>query len=327
MPSEGCTNRPRWRATATRALLLLTGAIAACGSRSGTEQLTPVYIEAPELEVAAAPEDTSPPVDAELAAPSASIGAGMSCARRSSIPMRACSRGSTRARRSASSLTPASTLGTRARVPDHSARRRAPRQRRTCPSLLQRRREALRRRRHAHGRCHRPRRLDPGVCRERARAIRAAAHRRRARHLRRARSPERFRRRGGCRPARARRGHLGQGRRGFARDRAPGLAAHGQRRRGQAARSRVWRRPRRRGALCQHAAPRARRSAHSTAASSSRSSSRAMAHPGLDRARGGAGLRRRGARGRGGSAAVGSSSHSGQPTRVFEITTSSNQTF
>src|SRR5687768_17428228 len=79
MSSEGCTNRPRWRATARRALLLLTGAIAACGSRSGVEQLTRVDIEAPELEVAAAPEDTSPPVDAELAAPSASIGAATGC--------------------------------------------------------------------------------------------------------------------------------------------------------------------------------------------------------------------------------------------------------
>jgi hypothetical protein len=79
MSAEGCTSRPRWRATASAALLLLTGAITACGSRSGIEQLTRVDIEAPELEVAAAPGDTSPPVDAELASPSASMGAATGC--------------------------------------------------------------------------------------------------------------------------------------------------------------------------------------------------------------------------------------------------------
>jgi len=79
MSLKGCTSRPSWRALARGASLLLVGAIAACGSRSGIEPLTRADIEAPELEAAAAPEDTSPPAEAELAAPSASIGAPTGC--------------------------------------------------------------------------------------------------------------------------------------------------------------------------------------------------------------------------------------------------------
>lgn len=78
MSCEGCPSRPPGRAIA-RGSLLLVGAIAACGSRSGIEPLTRVDIEAPDLEGAAALDDRAPPVDAELAAPSASIGAPTGC--------------------------------------------------------------------------------------------------------------------------------------------------------------------------------------------------------------------------------------------------------
>jgi hypothetical protein len=79
MSWEGCTGRPHGRAIARGASVLLTGAIAACGSRSGIEQLTLSDIAGPELEVAAAPDDTSPPAEAELSAPAASLGAATGC--------------------------------------------------------------------------------------------------------------------------------------------------------------------------------------------------------------------------------------------------------
>ena len=65
MSSGSCAARSRWRAIARGASLLLTGAIAACGSRSGIEALTRPDIGAPELEAAATLEDTSPPPEAE----------------------------------------------------------------------------------------------------------------------------------------------------------------------------------------------------------------------------------------------------------------------
>lgn len=79
MALDGCTGGPRGRAIAGGAWLVLTGAIAACGSRSGIDPLTLSDIAGPELEVAAVPDDTSPPPEAELSSPAASLGAATGC--------------------------------------------------------------------------------------------------------------------------------------------------------------------------------------------------------------------------------------------------------
>src|SRR5688572_13941750 len=79
MSSGNRADRQRWQAIVQRASLPLLGAIAACGSRSGIELLPRADLDAPELEVAAVPEDVPPPAEAELAAPAGAIGAPTAC--------------------------------------------------------------------------------------------------------------------------------------------------------------------------------------------------------------------------------------------------------
>jgi hypothetical protein len=60
-------------------MLLVSGAIAACGSRSGIEELAREAFVEPELEVAASRDPRAPPPEAELAVPSGRLGAPSDC--------------------------------------------------------------------------------------------------------------------------------------------------------------------------------------------------------------------------------------------------------
>jgi hypothetical protein len=64
---------------AVGAWLLLTGAISACGSRSGLELPATNEVDLPEFALAPAPDENSPPPEAELSAPTATIGPPPGC--------------------------------------------------------------------------------------------------------------------------------------------------------------------------------------------------------------------------------------------------------